>query len=195
MDVACWAKGGWPVAAQGFGGRCYPEAGNLFDHYTIEYTFADGAKLFAFSRHMNGCWQEYADYAHGSKGSAVIMASLAAANPRIYKSQNMTKENLVWEYREIEPNPYDVEWQLLLDAIRQNKPHNESRRAAEADLVALMGRMATHSGAYLTWDEAMNSNYQFVSNIDGMTMDTPAPIHSDADGMYAAAQPGVTKEY
>ena len=123
------------------------------------------------------------------------MASLAAANPRIYKSQKMTKENLVWEYRETEPNPYDVEWQLLLDAIRQNKPHNESRRAAEADLMALMGRMATRSGAYLTRDEAMNSNYQFVDNIDGMTLDTPAPIHSDANGMYAAAQPGVTREY
>jgi hypothetical protein len=107
----------------------------------------------------------------------------------------MTKENLVWEYREVEPNPYEVEWQLLLDAIRQNKPHNESRRAAEADLVALMGRMATRSGAYLTWDDAMRSTFQFVSNIDGMTMDAPAPIHSDADGRYAAAQPGVTKEY
>ena len=53
IDVACWAKGAWPVSAQGMGGRCYSECGNLFDHYTVEYTFADGAKLFAFSRHMN----------------------------------------------------------------------------------------------------------------------------------------------
>ena len=37
VDVACWAKGAWPVKAQAFGGRCYPEAGNLFDHYTVEY--------------------------------------------------------------------------------------------------------------------------------------------------------------
>ena len=46
VDMACWAKNAWPVEAQGMGGRCYPEAGNLFDHYTVEYTFADGAKLF-----------------------------------------------------------------------------------------------------------------------------------------------------
>ena len=71
------------------GGRCYAEAGNLFDHYTVEYTFADGAKLFAFSRHMPGCWQTYADYAHGSKGSAVIMANLGQPKPKIYKSQKM----------------------------------------------------------------------------------------------------------
>ncbi len=195
VDVACWAKDAWPVAAQGFGGRCYPEAGNLFDHYSIEYTFPDGAKLFAFSRHMNGCWQEYADYAHGAKGSAVIMTNLAAPSPRVYKSQKMTKENLVWEYRGSDPNPYEVEWQLLLDAIRQNKPHNESRRAAQADLTALMGRMATRSGAYVTWDEALNSNFQYAHDIDGMTMDMPAPLHSNADGTYSTAQPGLAKEY
>ena len=66
------------MSAQGMGGRCYPQAGNQFDHYTVEYTFADGAKLFAFSRHMPGCWETYADYAHGSKGSAVIMATSAS---------------------------------------------------------------------------------------------------------------------
>ena len=127
-------------------------------------------------------------------GTGAVANAFAATGGPV-KLFAMAAENLVWEYRQIEPNPYDVEWQLLFDAIRQNEPHNESRRAAEADLVALMCRMATDSGVCLTWDETMNSNYQFVSNIDGMTMATPAPIHSDADGMYAAAQPGVTKEY
>ena len=90
--MACWAKGAWPVSAQGMGGRCYPEAGNQFDHYTVEYTFADGAKLFAFSRHMTNCWETYADYAHGSKGSAVLMTDLGEPKPRIYKSQQMIED-------------------------------------------------------------------------------------------------------
>ena len=195
VDVACWAKGAWPVAAQGMGGRCYAEAGNQFDHYTVEYTFADGAKLFAFSRHMNGCWGTYADYAHGSKGSAVLMSSLGAPKPQIYKTQNMVPEDLVWEYGQPDCNPYVREWQLLLDAIRQDKPHNEARRAGEADVVALMGRMATHSGQYVTWDQAMNSDFQFVADIDNMTFDTPAPIQEAPDGLYPAPQPGITKEY
>ena len=194
VDVACWTKGAWPVAAQGMGGRCYAQAGNLFDHYTVEYTFADGAKLFAFSRHMSGCWQEYADYAHGSKGSAVIMTNLGVANPRIYKGQQMTDENLVWKFGTSEPSPYVAEWQALLDAIRQDRPHNESRRAGEADLAAIMGRAAVHSGAYVTWDEAMKSNFQYVKDIDGMRLDSPAPILADADGTYSAPQPGMTKE-
>jgi predicted dehydrogenase len=195
VDVACWAKGAWPVSAQGMGGRCYAEAANQFDHYTVEYTFPDGTKLFAFSRHMNGCWNTYADYAHGSKGSAVIMANLAQPKPQIFKSHNMAPDDLVWEYGERDLNPYHAEWQILLDAIRQDKPHNEARRAGEANVAALMGRMATHTGAYVSWDDALNSEFQFVEDIDGLTMDSPAPIHEDPDGIYPAPIPGVTKEY
>ena len=194
VDVACWTKGAWPVLAQGMGGRCYQEAGNQFDHYTVEYTFADGTKLFAFSRHMSGCWENYADYAHGSKGSAVLMTNLSEPKPRIYKSHNMVPANLVWQYGQPDCNPYVTEWQLLLDAIRQNKPHNEARRAGEADLAALMGRMAVHTGQCITWDQTMSSNFQFVTDIDHMTFDTPAPIHEGPDGLYAPPRPGLTKE-
>jgi predicted dehydrogenase len=194
IDVACWAKGAWPVSAQGMGGRCYEQAGSQFDHYTVEYTFADGTKLLAFSRHMNGCWNTYTDYAHGSKGSAVIMTSLGDPRPKIYKSHNMVKKELIWEFGQPDPNPYHAEWQVLVDAIRQNKPHNEARRAGEAEVVALMGRMATHTGQYITWDQALNSNFQFVKDIDNMTFETPAPIKAGPNGIYAAPQPGITKE-
>jgi len=194
IDVACWTKGAWPVSAQGMGGRCYPEAGNLFDHYAVEYTFADGTKLFAFSRHMTGCWETYSDYAHGTKGSAVIMTNLSTPNPRIYKGHRMVDEDLVWKYPQPDCNPYHQEWQVLLDAIRQDKPHNEAKRAAEANLTALMGRMAVHTGQFVTWEQAMNSNFQFVKDIDHMTFDSPAPIQAGPDGIYPCPQPGQTKE-
>lgn len=194
IDVACWAKGAWPVSAQGMGGRCYEKAGNQFDHYTVEYTFADGTKLFTFSRHMTGCWQTYADYAHGSKGSAVIMASLAAPKPKVYRSHNMVKSELAWEYGKRDTNPYHVEWQVLLDAIRQDKPHNEARRAGEAEIAALMGRIATHTGQLVTWDQVANSEFQFVEDIDNMNFDTPAPIHTEPGTYYPAPQPGITQE-
>lgn len=194
IDVACWVKNAWPVSAQGMGGRCYPSVGNNFDHYTVEYTFADGAKLFAFSRQIVNCWQTYADYAHGSRGSARLMANMLQPRPVIYKGQRMTEDEVVWKYTENEPNPYHVEWQLLLDAIRQDKPHNEGRRAAEADLVALMGRTAVHTGQMVTWEEMMKSNFQYVADIDHITYDTPAPIQAGPDGMYACALPGSAKE-
>ena len=194
IDVACWTKGAWPVSAQGMGGRCYEQAGNQFDHYTVEYTFADGTKLFTFSRHMTGCWQTYADYAHGSKGSATIMATLAAPKPKIYRSHNMIKSELAWEYGQRDANPYRVEWQLLLDAIRQNTPHNEARRAGEAEIAALMGRIATHTGQLVTWDQVSNSDFQFVNDIDNMSFDTAAPIHTAPGTYYPAPEPGITQE-
>jgi len=194
VDVACWAKDAWPVSAQAMGGRCYPQAGNQFDHYTVEYTFADGAKLFAFSRHMNGCWNTYSDYAHGSNGSAVIMESLGQPKPRIYKSQNMVPDQVAWEYGRGDNNPYVEEWQLLLDAIRNDTPHNEARRAGEANVAALMGRTAAHTGAYITWDEMLNSDFQFVENIDAMTFDSPPPVKAGPEGIYEPPLPGVTKE-
>lgn len=194
VDVACWTKGAWPVAAQGMGGRCYREAGNQFDHYTVEYTFADGTKLFAFSRHMNGCWNTYSDYAHGAKGSAVIMTNLATPKPRLYRGHRMVEEELAWEYGQPDCNPYHAEWQVLLDAIRRDRPHNEARRAGQADVAALMGRMATHTGQWVTRDQALNSDFQFVEDIDHLTFDSQAPIHEGPDGVYPAPQPGLTKE-
>jgi predicted dehydrogenase len=194
VDVACWAKGAWPVSAQAFGGRTYPEAGNLFDHYSVEFTFADGTKLFAYSRHMAGCWQTYSDYAHGTKGSARIMANLGDPDPCIYKSHVMEDSNIAWRYGQKDFNPYHAEWQALLDAIRQGKRHNEARRAGEADLAALMGQMAAHSGQMLTWDQVMKSEFQQVKDVDHMTLDTPAPILAGPDGLYAAPMPGKSKE-
>lgn len=194
IDVACWAKGAWPVSAQGMGGRCFKQAGNQFDHYTVEYTFADGTKLFVFSRHMTNCWETYSDYAHGSQGSAVIMSSLSAPLPKIYRSHKMVPEELNWEYSQPDCNPYQAEWQVLLDAIRQDKRHNEAVRAADASVAALMGRAATHTGQLITWDQVLNSSFQFVNDIGAMTYDTPAPLHSDADGLYPPPEPGITQE-
>jgi predicted dehydrogenase len=194
IDVACWAKGAWPIAAQSFAGRTYPEAGNIFDHYVVEYLFADGARLFCFSRHMNGCWNTYSDFAHGSKGSAVLMTNLSTPGTRLYKSQDQSPENLMWAFDQAEPNPYHVEWQVLLDAIRQNKPHNEAKRAAEANFAALLGRTAAHTGAYVTAEQIKASNFRYVADIDAMSFDTPPPIRANPDGTYAAPLPGLTKE-
>lgn len=194
VDVACWAKDAWPVKAQGMGGRCYPEAGSQFDHYTIEFTFPDGAKLFSFSRHMQDCWSTYSDFAHGSKGAAVLMTNLSQAKTRIYGSQRIDQEKPIWEFGENEPNPYDVEWQVLVDAIRNDTKHNEARRAGLAEVAALMGRAATHTGQEVTWDQVMASEFQFVKDIDHLSFDTPAPIKEGPDGLYPPPQPGITVE-
>ena len=93
-------QGGLARLGPGHGRALLPEAGNQFDHYTVEFTFADGAKLFAFSRHMNGCWQTYCRLRpRHRRARPCSWPTWREPKPRIYKSQNMVKENLVWELR------------------------------------------------------------------------------------------------
>jgi len=114
----------------------------------------------------------------------MIMVTLGQPKPKICKSHDMAPANLVWEFGRSDPNPYHAEWQLLLNAIRQDKPHNEARRAGEADVAVLMGRMANHTGQYINWDQALNSDFQFVEGTDNMTskktppQSTPVPTAS-----------------
>jgi predicted dehydrogenase len=193
VDECCWMKGAWPVRARGLGARCYRGAAvdQNFDNYAVEYTFADGARLFLDSRYMDGCEQEFASYAHGTKGSAVISSFMhTPARCRIYKSQNFVKSDLAWAFPEPEPNPYEIEWDDLIDAIRNNKPYNEVKRSAEASLVVAMGRRAVHTGQIITFDTMLNSQDEFAPGVDKLTMDSPAPLQVGPGGQYPAPQPG-----
>ncbi len=74
IDECCWMKDAWPVKAQASGGRHY-RGNNVdqnFDNYSVEYTFADGAKLFLYGRTMDGCFGDHSSYCHGTKGSGLI---------------------------------------------------------------------------------------------------------------------------
>jgi predicted dehydrogenase len=200
IDECCMMKGAWPISAQAVGGRHYRGdfVDQNFDNYSVEYTFADGTKLFLYGRYMNSCYNEFASYAHGTKGAAVISTFMHTPGKcRIYKGQNLTKENLTWAFPQPEPSPYHLEWVHLIDAIRQNKPHNEAKRGAEASLVTAMGRMAAHTGRVVTYDQILNHDHEFAPGIDQLTMDSPPPLPPGPDGKYPVPQPGITtkREY
>jgi predicted dehydrogenase len=200
IDESCWMKNAWPVEAKAIGARHYrgKAVDQNFDNYSVEYTFADGAKLLLDGRTMPGCYQEFASYAHGAKGSAVIStAGHSPARSRIYKGQNMSKENLVWRFDRQEPNPYQLEWNHLIEAIRSDTPYNEVQRGAEASLVASMGRMAAHTGQRVAYDDILNCEHEFAPTVDKLTLDGPAPLLSDANGKYPVPMPGLnpTREY
>ena len=192
LDVCCWVKDAWPVSAQGQGGRQVRTANDqLFDHYACEYSFADGTRLFAQGRHMNGCWGFFGDVIHGAKGSAVLGEGVS--HPRIYKGHQQTTENVIWEYKGAPCNHYQREHDLLFEAIREDKPYNESERCAKAAMVGILGRMACESGKEVKWDEALASELVLAPGLEQMTMDSPAPAVPDAQGRHVVAMPGITK--
>src|SRR5262249_31825026 len=131
------------------------------------------------------------------KGSAIISTSAHMPSKcRIFRTQNNSDDNkmdVVWKcpgYGKQEPSPYHLEWDHLLEAIRQDKPYNEVRRGAEASLVTAMGRMAAHTGRTITWDEMLNCEHEFAPNVDALTMESPAPLQAGPDGTYPVPEPG-----
>jgi hypothetical protein len=83
---------------------------------------------------------------------------------------------------------------VLLDAIRNDRPHNEARRAVYSNLAAIMGRAAVHSGKIITWEDAIGSDFKFCPNVDALTQESPSPVQADAKGCYPPPIPGVTVE-
>jgi len=194
IDECCWMKDAWPINAKASGGREYRglNVDQNFDNYTVEYTFPDGAKLFLEGRNIPGCYQEFASYGHGTKGSVVISTSShTPAKCRIYKGQNISHKDLVWRFPGDEPNPYQLEWEDLMSAIRQDKHYNEVRRGAEASLITAMGRMAAHTGQLITRDGMLNCEHEFAPDVDKLTMDSPAPLRAGPDGKYPLPEPGI----
>jgi predicted dehydrogenase len=200
VDECCWMKNDWPVRAHALGGRHY--RGNSVDQnldlYSIEYTFADGTKFFFGGRHQSGCKDEFASYAHGSKGSAII--STAAHTPgkcRIFKGHNITRADMTWAFPQPEKSPYQLEWDDLIQAIRDDKPYNEVERGTIASLVTSMGRMAAHTGQEITYEDMLNCDHEFAPEVDKLDMTSPAPLEADATGKYPVPEPGIkrTREY
>lgn len=192
IDVCCWVKNAYPVSVQGMGGRqVRTEPDQLFDHYGAEYTFADGTRMFAEGRHINNCFDFFGDVIHGAKGSAIL--GEGQSKPRLFKGHLQKSENMIWSYKGPDCDHYQREHDLLFDAIRNDKPYNETERCAKSCLTAIMGRMACESGKLITWDQAMQSAIQLAPGLDNYTWESnPAPM-PDANGKYPVAMPGQTQ--
>jgi len=197
IDECCWMKGAWPVKAYASGGRHY--RGNYldqnFDHYSVEYVYPDGTRLFFTGRTETGCYDEFASYAQGTKGTAIISTAVHTPGKcRTFKGHNITRANMIWAFPQPEPNPYQLEWDDLIEAIRQDKPYNEAKRGAIASLVTSMGRMAAHTGQVITYEDMLNCPHEFAPDLERLTADSPAPLQLDSDHKYPLPEPGFKKD-
>ncbi len=196
VDEICWLKDQWPVNAHGVGGRTAVnvDPSQNLDSYSVEWTFPDGAKGYDVVRYVPRCHTDFVTYVHGTKCAAQFSGKVHAGTVRIFKDQRCETNNIAWEAPPEKLTPWQAEWQVLLDAIRQNRPHNEAKRAAQANLAGLMGRAAVHMGRIITWDEMLASNFQLAPGLDTLTFDSPPPVVADAQGRYPVPVPGVWKE-
>jgi predicted dehydrogenase len=186
IDECCWIKDSWPVSVRGLGGRepRSDDHGQNLHVYSMEFTFPDGAKAFCGFRRMNDAEGEFATFVHGTKCAAQFSGPIHAADVHLYKDQRIAKEYLVWTPEKDAYSPWQYEWNAFIASIRNDRPHNECRRAVYADIASLMGRAACHLNRTVTWNEVMSSSFQFCANVDQMDYNSPVPVQADAQGWF-----------
>jgi len=176
IDKMAWAmKDVPPVKCVAHGGRQVrtgPEFGNIYDHFSVVYEYADGVKGFHFSRQQMNCANDNSDYFMGADGAAHIV--------RAFSGPFVIKGKKAWRFREEKATDmYQQEHNELFAAIRAGKPINDGVRMAHSTLLAIMGRMSAYSGQEVTWEQALNSTERLVpetANWDATVTAPPVPM-------------------
>ncbi len=185
LDVCNWIQGSHPIEAQGAGGRQVrvgKDVGEIFDHHSVEFTYADGVKMFSYCRQIPGCWNSFSEHAHGTKGSAGIVGH-GTSELRVDG-----KEPMRWRR---DKDGHQVEHDDLFAALLAGQSYNEGDYGATSTMTAILGRMATYSGKIVHWDDAIHSELNLMPQ--RLAWDAEAPVQPGNDGLYACATPGVTK--
>jgi len=182
LDIGNWVKGDQhPVEANGMGGCTARYLGDLkgtgqiFDHHFVEFTFADGSKMYSQCRHMKGCWGSVSEAAHGTNGTSNCSGNIDGANP--------------WKFDGKGVNGHQQEQIDLMAALRAGKRYNEGYYGANSSMTAVLGRVANYSGKVVKWDELVAKGTSEMPT--NLAWDAPAPVQKDADGNYPIPMPGV----
>ena len=194
LDVCNWAmlpncgndpQAAHPVEANGMGACTLrykgdkKGTGQIFDTHFVEFTYADGTKMYSQCRHMPATWSYVGEGLHGTLGTANPSGSIEGENAWRFRGDNIN--SMVQEHKD------------LIAAIRGGEKYNEGWHGAASSMTAVLGRMATYSGNIVKWDEAIaKGTTEYPSNL---AWDAPAPVALDANGDYPIPIPGVYKAY
>lgn len=138
LDIVNWAFGGPPVKAFGMGGCQNRNWGDIWDHFAIEFEYANGARVQSMCRQVNGTSGRISERIVGTLGSA-------DTNRGIIHGKN------AWRYTGERPSPYVCEHANLIKSIRNRTPINEARALGEATLTGVLGRLAAYSGKEISY--------------------------------------------
>lgn len=134
------------------------EYGNIFDHFSAEYKWANGVKGYHYSRQFDRCHGEVTERVYGTKG--------------IYEGESGSRRHIIrggetpWRWKGPQIDGYQTEHDEMYASIRAGKPINTGDRFIKTTLCAIMARMAAYTGKEITWEMALNSKEDtFPKNI------------------------------
>ena len=170
LDICNWVKNAYPVQANGMG-SCHVRhnrgMGQIYDNHFVEYTYADGTKMYDQARQQPGTWTALTLFVHGVKGVVEMPGDWG--------------EGFFQEHID------------LVNAVRKNEKLNDGWHGATSSFTAVLGRMATYSGQVVNWDEAVEKGPSEMPA--KFAFDADPPAMPDKDGNYPMAMPGSYKPY
>lgn len=163
LDVIRWAVGQLPVVAQGQGGwgafeaaqnqsTVDPSQGEVFDHHSVEYEFADSFVLMSQCRRVAKAWNNTSEHLHGTQGRVDL------SDAKIYSADG----SLLWAstHRNCPKSATSRQQQEFFTAIRQSAAENQVASAADSTLFALLGHAATASGRKVRFEKLIGGSGQ-----------------------------------
>jgi predicted dehydrogenase len=179
LDVCAWVmKGEYPKKCVGMGGRqvrTEPEYGHIYDHFSVIYEYADGARLFSNCRQQTGCKNDMSAQVVGTKGRANFAERK--------KGLQITSNGSTWIFDGPPNEMYQTEHDELFASIRKSKPINNGEYMCKSTQLAIMARMAAYTGQEIGWQQAWDSKEDL----------TPARYEWGPIATPPVAIPGVTK--
>jgi predicted dehydrogenase len=177
-DLMAWAmRDEPPVRCFGTGGRQVrtgPDHGNIYDHFSNVYDYANGAQAFATTRHHAGCSNDIYVTIRGTKGTANVSQ----------RQFGITGENAWQPGRSKERPSHQLEQDAFFAALNEGRIINNGDYMAKSTMLAIIARMTAYTGQTLTWEQALGSKQDLSP--DRYAWDGQPP---PAD----VAMPGVTR--
>ncbi len=152
IDVCNWIMKDHPVKVWGQGSRQQlgNKSGEIWDNFDCEFEYANGARMFSYCGQIKRSWSSVSEAIQGTKG---------VSNPA--NSYTLYGQKEGWKSEAKGINPYEQEHVDLINAILNNTELNETKNVTDSTLTAIMGREASYSGAAVTWDQIMNSEFRY----------------------------------
>ena len=188
LDSVLWALDDeLPESCYALGGRSSvfsPALGDLFDHASVIYDYADGKRIYGATRTAKNCFSRNIDVFHGTKGRMIFNATGIPL-------MTDTRGNVTWrpDSKDRTRSMYVQEQYALINSVMKGEPINDGFRMANSTMVGILGMIASFTGKRESYQELFESRFKIEPNVDNPSFDM-AVASPEPNGLYKIPVPG-----